>query len=285
MEPIAALHTAARRYAAERAAHWEHHYSELQVAERSERARQGVPEPTTYSYSLEALATFPRYHVLHAIQAAVEAFTPPDFESLEGARELLAAAGATAESTVTRPPIGRVEQRAMDEERELFARYVGELSRDELRNVEPLLFRRTLSTAESSRLWSELENRWTVRGYWYPLDRPADAEPPPHTEAFNSDTFFEVQTQQHLRDALAELGVSRLWELRELDIDTNREIVLDQLEPLYTGAEGYWTDETFEWLVYASHEGSVTVTGERLLPALQARWPEWSQHRYDSSYG
>jgi hypothetical protein len=75
-----------------------------------------------------------------------------------------------------------------------------------------------------------------------------------------------------------------LWELRELDTDTNKEIELEQLEPLYTGAEGYWTDGTFEWLVYASHEGSVTVAGERLLPALQRRWPDWSKHGYDPRY-
>ena len=109
-------------------------------------------------------------------------------------------------------------------------------------------------------------------------------QPPPHAEAFNSDPFFDAQPQQHLRDALSELGVSRLWELRELDTDTNKELDLAALEPLYTGAEGYWTDATLDWLVYASHEGSVTVAGERLLPALQRRWPEWTQHGYDPSY-
>lgn len=284
MKVVEALHTAARRYAAERAALWESRYADLQADERRSRRRRGVPEPTTYTYSPEALATFPRYHVLHAIQAAVEAFTPTDFESPEEARALLVAAGASAENIFTRPPTGETEQRAMDEERELFGRYVRELSDDELARIEPLPFRRTLTADESTRLWAELELRWGVKGYWYPLDRAPDAEPPPHTEAFNSDPFFDPQPQQHLRDALGELGVRRLWELRELDTDTNKEIELAQLEPLYTGAEGYWTDGTFAWLVYASHEGSVTIAGERLLPALQRLWSNWAQHGYDPSY-
>jgi len=205
VESVEALHTAARRYAAERAADWEDRYAKLHADERQARA-SGVPEPTTYTYSPEALATFPRYHVLHAIQAAVEAFTPTDFDSLDEARELIAATGASAESIFTRPPTGEVEQRAMDEERELFARYVRGLSSDELANIEPLPFRRTLATGESSRVWAELERRWGVKGYWYPLDRAPDAERPPHTEAFNSDPFFDAQPQQYLRDALAELA-------------------------------------------------------------------------------
>jgi hypothetical protein len=284
MERVEALHVAARRYSAARAAEWENRYTELQAEEERARRREGVPEPTTYTYSPEALAAFPRYHVLHAIEAAVEAFTPADFGSLEEAREFLAAAGAGAESIFTRPPTGEVEQRAMDEERELFGRYVRGLSSDELANIEPLPFRRTLATEESTRLWAELERRWGVKGYWYPLDRAPDAERPLHTEAFNSDPFFDAQPQQYLRDALAELGVSRLWELRELDTDADKEIELEQLEPRYTGSEGYWTDDAFEWLVYASHEDSVTVAGERLLPALQRRWPDWAKHGYDARY-
>ena len=151
VDSVEALHTATRRYAAERAADWEDRYAKLQADERQAHRDTGMPEPTTYGYSPEALATFPRYHVLHAIQAAVESFVPADLGSLDEARELLATAGVVAESVFTRPPIGEVEQRAMDDERELFAEYVRGLSDEELANVEPLPFQRTLTAAESAR--------------------------------------------------------------------------------------------------------------------------------------
>jgi hypothetical protein len=282
VDDVEALHTAARRYTAERAAEWEHRYSDLR--EEESRRREGRPEPMIYGYSQEALATFPRYNVLHAIQAAVEAFTRVDLGSLYEARELLAMAGAQAQSIFTCPSVGDVEQRAMDEEREQFARYVRGLSYEQLARVEPLPFARTLPEAESARIWPELKNRWGVERYWYPLGRASDAEPPPHAEAFNADPFFDPELQQQLRDALAELGVSRVWELRELDTDTDKEIDLALLEPVYTGAEGYWTDASLDWLVYASHESSVTVAGQALLPELQHRWPDWHRHLYDSSY-
>jgi hypothetical protein len=278
VDKVEALHAAARRYAAERATAWENRYSDLRAEEEKSRQREGLPEPTTYSYSSEELATFPRYQVLHAIQAAVEAFTPADLGSLDEARELLAMAAAEAQSIFTRPPVDEIERSAMAEEREQFAQYVRGLSYEQLARIEPLPFRRTLAEAESARIWTELKNRWGVKGYWYPLDRAPDAEPPPHAQAFNADPFFDPELQQQLRDALAELDVSRVWEIRELDTDPDKEFYLALLEPVYTGAEGYWTDASLDWLMYASHEGSVTIAGESLLPELQRRWPNWRRH-------
>jgi hypothetical protein len=285
LEPVEALHTAARRYCEDRAAEWRGRSFDLERDEERERRRIGAPEPVEYGYSPEMLATFPRYNVLYAIQTAVEAFTPADLGPLHEARELLAEAGATADSIFTREPNGDIERRAMGEERELFRRYVLSIREDELAEVEPLPFRRTLTEEESASLWHELERRWGVKGYWYPIDRAQDAPPPAHTVAFDSDPFHGEELERLLRDVLSSLGVVRVWELREqLGTDMDKEIELGILEPVYTGEEGFWTDGSFDWLVYASHEGSVTVAGSRLLPALQAAWPAWNRHLYDPSW-
>lgn len=277
---VEALHTAARRYCTDRAALWSGRYADLLAEEERERRHSGIPEPTTYSYSTEALATFPRYNVLYAIQVAVEAFTPADFASLDEARELLAAAGESAESVFTRAPNGEIERQAMGEERRLFAGYMREVSEEELARVESLPFRRTLTSDESPRLRNELKTRWGVEGHWYPLDRSDSAEPPENAVAFGADPFFSAEVQARLRDILAGLGVSRLWELRELDTDADCELDLALFEPVYTGSEGYWTDNSVDWLVYASHESSVTVAGVQLLPAFQQAFPEWRDWIY-----
>jgi hypothetical protein len=51
---------------------------------------------------------------------------------------------------------------------------------------------------------------------------------------------------------------------------------VDLFAPRYTGAEGVWTDETLDWLAYASHEGTVAFGGTLAL-ALPRIWPldEW----------
>src|SRR3712207_3498722 len=127
MEEIEALHTAARRYAGARAAEWERRYSVLQAREDRVWRAAAARARTAYGYSDEALAIFPRYNVLHAIQAAVEAFTPADFASLDDAREQLARVAISAENLLTRPPQGEIERGVMDEERALFVTYLRSL--------------------------------------------------------------------------------------------------------------------------------------------------------------
>jgi hypothetical protein len=39
------------------------------------------------------------------------------------------------------------------------------------------------------------------------------------------------------------------------------EMDLELFEPYYNGDEGCWTSENIDWLVYASHERSLTVAG------------------------
>lgn len=282
MNNTEAIHTAARRYCEERALDWVHAYDELRASERRERERRGVPEPVAYTYSPQALRTFPRYHVLHAILFEVERFVPGDFASLDEARSLIAAAGETAESVFTRPPHGEIEQETFGEERAAFTTFVLGLSERDLELVEPLPFRRRLQACESAQIRSELKLRWGVDRYWYPLDRALDADPPAETMAFRSEAVLAIEVQERLRTILASCGVSRVFELREHDADgPDSEIDLALLETLYTGAEGFWTDGSFEWVLYASHEGSVTIAGSEVLRAFQAAFPasgEWLYH-------
>ncbi len=35
-----------------------------------------------------------------------------------------------------------------------------------------------------------------------------------------------------------------------------------------------------DWLMYASHEGSLTIAGDWLIEEVRAAWPEWEQHLY-----
>ncbi len=58
------------------------------------------------------------------------------------------------------------------------------------------------------------------------------------------------------------------------------EIELAHFEAAYDGREGYWTSGEMDWLIYASHESSITVAGEWLLEAVKSVWPEWREHVY-----
>ncbi len=58
------------------------------------------------------------------------------------------------------------------------------------------------------------------------------------------------------------------------------------IESLETGSwpgppvEAYWTSGRMDWLIYISHESSVTVAGDWLIGAVKEAWPDWERHLY-----
>lgn len=258
-----ALHTAARHYCRDRQALWIARYVQRSSA---------VDHP-------EAQDIYPRYQVLAAILVDVESVTPDRFDTMADLRRFLVMAGQTATDAVTRPPHSVIAERAMQAERDLFCAYVQNLTVQDLGIVEPLPYQRSLSQAEHAALWTRLHERWGVREgqYWYPLLSEADVLPP-HVLAFQQAWFDRAVPPTALQQILRHQGIRRVWELREFGPEY--EMDLAELEPHYNGAEGYWTSGEMEWLVYASHESSITVAGAWLVAAVQTAWPEWAQHLY-----
>lgn len=271
MNASLALHTAARRYCLERHAYWNERYSEI-IRTRGDRAQDGN------GYTAEALATFPRYNVLNAIRVEVERIEPSQLGDTESARALLVLAGEIAEDQFTRPPHGVIEKRAMTEERASYAGYMLGLAPRDLNAVESLPYRRVLASEEAKTVWSRLCGRWQIAGgYWYPL---TDCRMP-DVVAFNTKVFEEAVEYKTLRELLEARGIERVWELREYGPEYLEELAL--FEPRYNGAEGFWSSGDLDWIIYASHENSVTVGGW-LLAELKKAWPCWHEHVWTETF-
>jgi len=265
------LHTAARRYCLERYDFWCNRYSEI-VRQSGDRESDG------YHYTAEALATFPRYNVLKAIRIDLERLTPDKLGDFESAKALLILAGLTAGDDFTRPTADQVEYPVSIEEREAFCRYISGLSLSDLRAVEALPFRRVLTADESKNLRSLMYHRWQiVDGYWYPLAECGLSD----IVAFKEYAFSGTATQPLLQSILAGRGIARVWELREYGPEYEQDISL--FEPHYNGAEGYWSSGNLDWIVYTSHESSVTVGGW-LLGEIKAIWSSWQDHIWTGPY-
>jgi hypothetical protein len=260
-----ALHTAARRYCLDRHAYWCERYSEI-VRKRGDRQRDG------YHYTPEALDTFPRYNVLNAIRVELERMEPTRLDDVENTRALLVLAGETAEDDFTRQSISEIAARAMSEEREAFCSFISGATLPDLAEVEGLPHRRVLTAAESKSIWSRLRGRWQIpEGYWYPLAECKLSD----VVAFKTRSFDEAFATERLRGNLAARGIERVWELREYGPEYEEAVAM--FEPYYNGAEGYWSSGELDWIIYASHETSVTVGGW-LLQDVKAMWPSWQAH-------
>lgn len=256
-----ALHTAARRYCEGRAASYRTRYDEV------------TPHRVSGKYSDAEKDVFPRYVLLEAVLADVEGFRPEAITSGREARELLILAGRIGGNAYTVPPEGSIEGQAMQQERDLFCAYVEGLGAEALALVVPMASRRTLTSRESKEVWERMRRCWgVVGGYWYPLDGDA----PPDAVAFDADAFAENMPAAVFQSILNGHGVERAFELREYGPEYELDVSL--LIPSYSGAEGYWTAGDSDWLVYASHEASITVAGDWLVRAVQQQWPTWMEY-------
>ena len=142
---------------------------------------------------------------------------------------------------------------------------------------------REVEGSERDQLMLRLGNEWSVKGsYWYPISGINEEKRPVHTEAFQAKYFEQELTHNTLRQIFATRGITTLFEMRENG--EMAEIELIQLHPFYTGLEGFWFTEKLDWLIYASHESSVTVGGPWLLSAVQAAWPKWENRIYKTPF-
>jgi hypothetical protein len=127
---------------------------------------------------------------------------------------------------------------------------------------------RQLSKEEITRLNDQIRSTWgRTTHYWWPLD----GQRPSNAEAFQTEYFQQELGHETLRDILVSHGVAHVSEL--IEGGDGRKISLKEFEPYYSGLESFWTSDSFDWVIYASHESSITVVGKWLLPAIQAAWP------------
>lgn len=263
MDPATALQVAARRYCLDRYQMWCDRYAEI-VRRNGDRASDG------FNYSTEALATFPRYLVLDAIRIDIETLDPEALNDVEETRAFLALAGQTASGHFDRNP-EKIAQRAIAEERDEFRRFLGAISPSDLNAVEPLPYRRVLTGEELSKLRERLAERWGIDpyGYWHPLAECSL----PDVMAFQEQAFGECVSAHQLRHLLISRGIARVWEISEWGPSYIQDVVLLNLG--YFGPERYWSSSDMDWLLYQSHENSVTVGGW-LLEQVRSNWPTWA---------
>jgi hypothetical protein len=281
MDDRTALHTAARRYCEDRFSEWAQAYSELE-------ARGNVQIENKFKlgwdYSVEAYGVFPRYRMDKAIRIEVERLAPESSNSLEELRSQLISASDIAEGRLRTELKNEIASKAVRDEAEDYKTYIRILSEGDLLSIAPLPFRRVLADKESKELWNQLKMTWDIgEGYWFPL---REGQTPPNVLAFHVDYLKAINGLALLQEALGQRGISRVFELHEFGPDEpDYEIELSIFAPAYRwGGEQYCTAAGVDWVVYASHESSITIGGDWLLQKLKQRWPECADRTYGGPY-
>jgi hypothetical protein len=264
MEAISALHTAARRFCIEQDTYWIGEYQKLQ------------------SFSELSYKLFPRYRLAQATLIEIERVTPNQSSALDQMRKTLEAAGENALTPLLDEFKGKtLSVAALKDQALAYAKFIEGLSSRELERVEPLPYRRVLSQEESVSLWQSLESRWSIRGQgygWYPI---SDAAAPEGAVAVHEELWRERGGDGLLLRFLEAHAVQRCFLIRELgppDYEIERSIVT----PYYDGSELFLTNND-DWILYASHESSMTLVGS-LADFFRSAWPDCDQLSYNGPF-
>lgn len=260
------LHNAVRSYCITCHAHW---CTEYQALIDKDAGRSGR------MYTDEAFNTFPRYNILSAILTDIERFDPDALFELTELTDLFILSGHIAPGVFTEEPSSKIEAAAIADERQRFADAVSRFASGQIPDPPPLPYRRVLSPFAVKSLWERDEARWGSTGSrFYSLAESTD----PSLSAFDATAFHRQFSQKTSRPFFAVRAISRLFELREYG-DSNYVLSTDAREPHYDRVEGFWFTESLDWIMYASHERSIT-TGCTLTASVGRDCPEASEHRW-----
>ena len=260
--------------------HWWERYRQLELEGKSQ-----VKAPQSsfgWNYSEAAFALFPRYRLDDEILAEVESLVPATYTSQA---ELLRALSNAAERGFTKLEsqfeLNPVAMSALRNELASFLGYVADDDGGELNGVEPLPFRRVLATSESDHLWRLLAERWGVgeQHYWFPLN--GETPPKKNVIAFHKELWDACGGTSLLLGSLAEHGIERCYVLRELG-PPDYELDRSAIDAHYDGSEAYITSDA-EWLLYSSHESSITVAGW-LADCFRRQWPDAYKVTYSGPF-
>lgn len=248
MTPELTLHTFGRRYCMKRHTYWCNEYARIVEAGQDRHGED---------YTDTAYAVFPRYNVLRAILQGAEALDPERLPDARTLTDLLINIGRSTSADTSDSLSNPIEHAAEQEERDLFVVAIETAANDGLLAQEPLFYRRILNAREVEETWRHAVDKWGVtEGYWFPLNDRTH----PSLVALELDSIDETKLQNSIRRFFADASVGRIYELREHGPENYLvDAGIDDIQ--YDGAEGYWFSKANDWIIYCSHENTITLGG------------------------
>ena len=153
-----------------------------------------------------------------------------------------------------------------------FIRFVEELNLSELSEVSPIPYERRLFDEESQRLKISLKNKfdfgtWKDKNYyWEPISKTQNKVPFIYFE----DDIFKIKEVERVIEIVKSFSEDRIYFLTaesiNYEVDTSA-LNFDWIESAYCNLE---TD----WLIYISHEGTITFSGQKLITEIENRLTE-----------
>jgi len=142
-----------------------------------------------------------------------------------------------------------------------------------------LVQKREIPVEVSADVRTRMKSVWDInKYYWYPLSECKRDD----LIAFNSEYIDSDEKLNEIIKLFKEHGENQVFEF--LETGQTYEIEISNLYPYYcynkdsTGGEGFWTSDKMDWIIYASHEGTITFGGEWLVKEIKSKWSDWKSN-------
>jgi hypothetical protein len=240
--------TLARHYCIDNHKYWAVKY-------QNERTGSDFP----YTYSDTDYDIFPRYNALDAILKGIEIIVGSVFSNVEECKSKLKEIANSSNTIFTKGQTNNIEANAIEDERRKFVHFIDNLNLWDGRLIEPLPYRRRLLEVEATDIRNSLHDNWNFDGtYWEPLNNCS-------TKPFIFFNKENLDIEDFIKIKTAILThTNRIYEITEQGYDYE----IDNIEFDADCYETVFTDRSFDWIVYGSHEGTLAFGGDWLLTEL-----------------
>lgn len=138
-----------------------------------------------------------------------------------------------------------------------------------------------LNKDQAKNVRNRIIDEWDAgESYCYPLNT-SDRD---DFICFPQDFFLKDFGLDQLKKTLGKLGIQNCYRLNEYPKDNeDYKIDLDNVIA-YNGLEKYYCDDSNSWIIYFSHENTVTFGGKKLIQTIKNEWGNWKKVAFKWCY-
>lgn len=210
-----------------------------------------------------------QFKVWQAISQGVLSLVDMPFTDFEMCRTALIDKGETSENDFTRfKNLSQNRKNAIVQEREKFIKFIQAIIPEDLLYVEPLPYHRKLSESESQIIRQRMKQAFDYNGcYWYPLS--GEDNKPNMAVVFVSLCNFTSTDEKAVNRYLIQQSINQRFFVVSEDWDDGEMALQVEDEVISELHEGAIFGENFTWLIYGSHEGTITFGSEKLVVFIE----------------
>jgi hypothetical protein len=120
---------------------------------------------------------------------------------------------------------------------------------------------------------TNLKNKWNINPYdfWIPLQ----GKPTENTIYFETENFENKIGYEKLNQILKEINIGNIYSFNEAREES---IYSEILIKKYDSPDIFFTNENVDWVIYQTHEETISFAGKELIDKIKLLWKNWEDN-------